>query len=176
MEPEETVESERSTVRTRSSPTLLPNHISAVALDLRRFKERTNGLAHLSKREPRIKRQENDRSCSPALEVHLLEQQVARLIRVESARRRYLPGTTKDAIDWAILLDLTRAHLLGETVYSNVLRATLAIKEPELWSGLARLENEGLVDGMFVASESCHIAVWLSEFGAERMTRVLASA
>ncbi|MFU7527037.1 hypothetical protein [Qipengyuania sp. ASV99] len=170
------LESERPLMRTRSSKTALTNQITAVALDLQRFRERTDGLAYLSRREPKLKRQASELSNGPVLDVYLLEQQVARLIRVERARRRYLPGLNEDAIDWALLLDLTKAHLRDEMVYSGVLRASLTLKEPEFWRALARLENNGLVDGMYAPSDSCRIAIWLSEFGAERMMRVLAPA
>ena len=162
------------------SPTNMPSaSATSVSLDLKRFRERTHGLKHLSKRQTQSTKPAVSRALSPKgpeFETHLIEQQVARLLRVELARRRYLPQLAEDAIDWAILLDLTRSHMRGETVYSGVLRASLDLSDAELWCGLTRLEKEGLVNGMYAPSGPCRIEVWLSEFGFERMMQTLAVA
>lgn len=160
------------------SPTNMPSaSATAASLDLKRFRERTHGLKHLPKRQTQaVTPSPSPRSSpvGPQFETYLIEQQIARLLRVERARRRHLPQTAEDAIDWAILLDLTRSHVRAETVYSGVLRASLDLTDAQLWASLSRLEKEGLVDGMYAAFGSCRIEVWLSEFGFERMMQTLA--
>lgn len=171
------IDSRRGNLRDQGAYKPLPNHITAIALDMRRFRERTNGLDRLSKREPRSKVDGGrNLSVSPPIEIYLLEQQISRLIRVEKAKERYLPATSDSSIDWLILLDLAQAHLRDETVYSGLLASSLSLKERQLWSSLARLEGQGLVDGMYAPCTSCRIEVWLTEYGVERMTRVLTAA
>ena len=119
------------------SPAKIPSaSATAASLDLKRFRERTHGLKQMPKRQTQaVTPSPSPRSSpvGPQFETYLIEQQIARLLRVERARRRHLPQTAEDAIDWAILLDLTRSHVRAETVYSGVLRASLDLTDAQLW-------------------------------------------
>jgi hypothetical protein len=112
----------------------------------------------------------------PRIDIFIVEQQIERLIRVEKARRRFMPTTQPSAIEWMVLLDLARAHIANETVYAGVLRASLDIPESELWSSLERLEKDGLVSGTLQPSSDYRVEVGLTKLGLERIMLVLAAA